>query len=305
MPSGSPTGWRKGVGRRSATWFALSLTLLAGVGGEGPQAETKATAPLIQQLQVAVWPEYDDPRVLVILRGTFASNVRLPVPVSLGIPSDAQVVGAGRIGSGGELLLVPYALEGAGEARKLVMTVPDRSFFMEYYYQNVTGSRQRVIQFAQRFEYPVATLILEVQQPLRTTSFAVVPAPQERYTDNEGFQYQRYRFTNVAAGQSVSLKVSYEKDDSHPSKTMAASPPGGQVTGSASVVAPTGPRPLSAVAWVLAAVALFSLALNAYLILERRRSMPREKQRGQFCTGCGALLEESVRFCPECGKKVK
>ena len=75
------------------------------------ESETPAAEPpadlRITRLQLSIWPEYDDPRVLLIIRGELADGAAFPTHVTLPIPKNAELIGAGMISELGELLLHP------------------------------------------------------------------------------------------------------------------------------------------------------------------------------------------------------
>jgi len=51
-----------------------------------PAASVAAPAVTIATLSADVWPEHDDPRVLIIYRGTLSADAPLPYPLSFAIP---------------------------------------------------------------------------------------------------------------------------------------------------------------------------------------------------------------------------
>ncbi len=68
-------------------WMLLPI-VLAGFGLRWTPAAAQE-APAIEQLTVALWPEYDQPAMLVILRVQLAPGTQLPVDVILPIPTSA------------------------------------------------------------------------------------------------------------------------------------------------------------------------------------------------------------------------
>ena len=79
------------AGGASAAWMSrllmalLALTLLpafaAGPSGGGAPLRN----PRLESMQIEVWPEFDRPAALVILRGALAADVKLPADVTLHI----------------------------------------------------------------------------------------------------------------------------------------------------------------------------------------------------------------------------
>ncbi|RMF84813.1 MAG: hypothetical protein D6736_18570, partial [Nitrospinota bacterium] len=111
----------------------------------GEQTSPPATASelRIAFLRVSIWPEYDDPRVLIMLRGTFTPDSPLPATVRFTVPEDIEVIGAGMVSEQGELLLHPHQVEQEGEKNRLRFLLPRSEFFVEYYYAPFEGTVER------------------------------------------------------------------------------------------------------------------------------------------------------------------
>ena len=66
----------------------LSLFLTSLLTGT---ALAQSPVPL-EILNIALWPEYDQPEVLIIYRGQIAEDVPLPAQVSFDLPADVDVL---------------------------------------------------------------------------------------------------------------------------------------------------------------------------------------------------------------------
>ena len=60
------------------------------------------------RLRLSIWPEYDDPRVLIMLRGEMTPRQAFPASITLPLPKGAEIIGAGMISEQDELLLHPH-----------------------------------------------------------------------------------------------------------------------------------------------------------------------------------------------------
>lgn len=83
----------KTIGARVLLAFSLAATILVGqvpVLGH-PAVASAAAAPKYYQLDISVWPEYDEPRNLVIYNGSLADNNPLPQPITLEAPAGARI----------------------------------------------------------------------------------------------------------------------------------------------------------------------------------------------------------------------
>ena len=296
---------------------ALSLTLLVLLLLSAAPAMAETGGPRISNLKVSVWPEYDEPRVLVIYQGnlgpgaSFPQEVRFRVPKGAEItqtcaikkPADEHLCQLNETTTEGDWLMVSYKLP-----------LPD--FLVEFYYNPVSGAGGRALDFSFLPTYPVDNLQLEVQQPLRSSEFTLSPSAESVSTDQQGFKYYHYDFKDVPADKALAVKVSYGKPDARPSVNKP--PQQGAAGGS-------GDADSSRLPWLIVAVAMVG-AIAIVLVRQRRRGLeapaPRmawqaagagrvaagraptsEPGRGLYCTQCGRHLRSADRFCPECGAK--
>ena len=86
-PQAKPQGFGAGMARSGVTsLLALALMLLPALGlaqgGGVPRAN-----PRLASLNIEIWPEYDRPAALVILRAALAESVKLPATVTLKLPA--------------------------------------------------------------------------------------------------------------------------------------------------------------------------------------------------------------------------
>lgn len=291
--------------------FVLGLAYLP-----GPAAAEET--PAFKRLKVSIWPEYDDPRVLVIWEGELADGVALPAKVSFLLPEGAEINSACAIDPSGKHN--PATVERtAGENGDVASyTINEKATDIEFYFNPIEGTGAREIAYSIRPLHTVESLQVEVQRPLRSTNFAVTPASTAVTSDQRGFQYHRYEYGRVDAGQTIDLLISYEKQDAVPSVS-------GQ-QGAANAAGTTGDLALP-----LLLFGLGSIVLVLYLFLRNGNQPRRGKARkaasraapsapkgkkgaarpvaqpagARFCTACGASLRPGAAFCPACGQPVR
>ena len=288
-------------------------------GTETPAAEPPADLR-IARLQLSIWPEYDDPRVLLIMRGELASGVAYPTHVTLPIPKGAELIGAGMISELGELLLHPHRVIPGDASDTLEITLPSPRFFAELYYDpfETSGDTKR---FSYTFTapYPITQFDVDVQKPYAASEFVTEPPAMAQETEGRDTTYHRFTYRDVAAGQPTAFAVSYVKTDPQPSVPKADGTPDGSP-------AARGPQDrmliyFGILAGVTAAYVLATLLLAVY---RRRRAAtaPPEVQPlplttpslpppvapaavANFCSQCGHALDADYAFCPGCGHAVR
>lgn len=258
---------------------------------------TAQQAPVVlERLEISLWPEYDDPRLLVIYRGELAQDPTGPLTFALPLTADVHAVA--YLNDEGRLLKSDWQLLPSDEREQLVIFLPGSRRFQLEYYDEIPGPRpQRTFTFRfQSSRYEIQDLQIEVQKPLRSEEFVANPPLLENLgMDTQGFQYFGRRIGAVPAGVLIEQQISYLKRDARPSVQALSSP---ESTTSW---------------WIVAAIA--SLALGLTVILWywwRRRPAPPAASREPvtskrasttlgFCSGCGRAFQANELFCPRCG----
>jgi len=303
--------------------FRLSVALFL-VAAWSPVSRAFAEDPRIKSLSVSVWPEYDDPRVLVQYEGDF-EGLSLPQEVSFLVPQGAAIGSACGVSPNGQHTSETWKSKDVeGGFTQITYKLTQPKFHVEYYYQPLAGSPNKSMAYSYKTLYPVDTLNLEVQQPLKAAEFAVTPATSEVSNDKDGFKYYHYRFDKVPTGGTSSFQVSYTKPDDNPSVKRS------QTTGQASQAGDSNTTAILVI--VVGAVVLGGGAFYAVSRKPQRRygtgrgglypsvaaasrgsSAPVNPRRGKgasasraaFCRQCGTAIQGADNFCPKCGQRVR
>ena len=287
--------------------------------GTGTAVAEPAADLRIARLQLSIWPEYDDPRVLLIVRGELAPGVAFPTHVTLPVPKDAELIGAGMISELGELLLHPHRVIPGNASDALEITLPAPRFFAELYFDpfETSGNAKR---FSYTFEapYPIAQLDIDIQKPYTASEFVTEPPAMAQESEGRDTTYHRFLHRDVAAGQPMTFTVSYVKTDPQPSVPKAASEP-------AAGPAAQGPQDRMLIyagilAGVTAAYVLVALLWTAYQRRHAAVTPPETPLRpspapysppsetpavANFCSHCGRALDADYAFCPGCGHAIR
>ncbi len=317
--------------------LAASMLMLTTFTTQAWAAELSAT-----QMKVSVWPEYDDPRVLVINQAELDPNVQLPADVTFNVPKGAEIGMACEVDSGGGHSCKPYQLVDMGDYQALTYEVEaQKTIFLEYYYDAFpAGTPERAFDFQYRPGFSVANTTIEVQEPLRSSGFTVDPPLPKTSKDSEGLSYHLQDYADLPMDEPLSVKVSYSKPDANPSvkpKDDGAAPSGSPAAAGAG-------SNNTALFAVLATLAFGTLVIGGYKVMRpapassgRRGGAARSSARPQsarpkptraaapgperargggkpgkssggnvsdtkFCTSCGTGIRRADSFCPECGE---
>ncbi len=298
-------------------WWAGSASSLAAAPSP---ARPGAAPPAIATLAVDIWPEHDDPRVLVIYRGTLAADATLPQTLTFAIPPSGQVNAAAYRTDDGQLLSTPHEYRQEADRLLVTFTIPARGFQFEYYVDGITGLPQRTFALDLAFPFAVENLKVSVEQPLRSSAFILTPPAGGTTAAAGGFTHHVYDLGRLPVGKVWRVRATYRKEDANPSVARAVQIP---EPGASAQAAPGRPLWRWIVGGAVVVLGLGGVALIGY----RRRRWPfasgratptrqhparqhparRETPRRDspdriYCSRCGARARPRDRFCSRCGQ---
>lgn len=288
-------------------------------------AWAQTEAPRLAELRINVWPEYDQPSVLVIYDATLAEAVTNPIEMSWPIPAAARVNAVAYRDATGNLLTLPFEVTGAEGGQAAAFTVDQPQFIIEYYADILAPPPNRSFDLALTSPLAADQVTLTVRQPSRADQMQITPALPEAGVDNLGNPQYSGPVGPLAAGQVIDLAVSYTKADADPSVSATSPLPTEPVQ-----PAETGLPPW--VAWIIGVVggaAVAGLALFGFSQYRKRqrtggsRQARRRREReanaragtrgaapsgaspatgaDRFCRQCGQAFAANDRFCRNCG----
>lgn len=291
-------------------WIGLALLALLVVclpaSAQGPDLQ-------IEQATLSLWPEYDDPGLLVLFSGTFSDSAAFPQTVRFPLAQGARDIQATVQEASG---LINQQWDKNGD--ELTYTLPKPGFHVENYVDRAPSGSQREWSYTFKAPYPIAHLEVNIQEPSRATGFSVSPSAAASTQGADGFTYNTIRRENVAAGERIPITIRYTKTDQGFSRAPA------QAARSAAASPSSSSRPVSqSTPWLpflligMGIVGLVSAGVY-WLVLQRRSqpaparpptrkataaSSPAAQAGGGavFCTQCGRQLGPADRFCATCG----
>lgn len=277
-----------------------------------------AEEPLkISIMDISVWPEYDQPGVLVQYQGSLLATPTKtnPVEVYFLVPKGAGVGAACAIQSNGNHTSETWKETDADDAlTKVTFKVTEPQFHVEYYYNPLPAAADKKFSFAYTAGLPTDEIDLDVQHPLKATAFTLTPDAPNSHKEQDGFTYHQYTFKQVAAGQKLSTDVAYSKSDPKPSVSSdkpASSPSAADAASSGGI----NPNQLIVIATFLAMAGIIiyfvwernrRVLQPAYGRVEHYEAAPQAAvlATNGFCTQCGSPMQAGDRFCARCGTAV-
>ncbi len=251
-------------------------------------------------LTISLWPEYDEPALLVIYRGQFAGDASSPLPVEFRIPAEAgQPRAVAYLDEQGDLLTLEYTTRTEGDWLVVAFELPTRDFQLEYY-TPLPGSPapgQRTFTYTYVADYAVATLDLKVQEPLSSQGFKLEPAADSSCEEVDGLNYHVTTAGPLKQNDTATWSISYEKTDS--GLTVGASGSEPTETPTAAAVSPAAPGAGKGVSGILiAAVALIALAAVGVGALLAGQARPAGSTAGSAEQAAAGRAEKAS--CPAC-----
>lgn len=303
---------RSGLAARRAA-FALALLLLPAVA-HAQAAGAPTSNPRLASLNIEIWPEYDRPAALVILRGALAESVKLPAAVSLRLPKSSG--GAAAVAysatADGNLLNLKHESATTGEFITLQFETPERFFHVEFYEPIATTSPARSFRYAWPGDLAAERIAVVVQEPASASEIAVEPKLDGTSTGQNGLHYRSAELGALEAGKSLPITVRYTKVDARPSAEILK-PKGSDLPVAPAATPVAGPHGAAAAAassgwpdWVfpLAGLMLLGLGGGALILWQWRRAALPQAPAGHACAKCGTAQAFGNRFCSACGAKM-
>jgi hypothetical protein len=299
-----------------SVFFLLAVLALVFSTPGGARAQSGIE---INNLQIAIWPEYDQPGVLVIYHIALSSQTNLPARLTLSIPSASQKpYNLAMKDVDGLLYNLDYSLSKSGtDWIQVTFTTPVSEIQLEYYDPTLNrSSSERTFEYRWPADYTVQSLAVQVQEPLGAQNVRMNPNLGSGRTAPDGFVYYTGLIGRVGSGTPFFLTLSYSKGDD--TLSVKSQP----VQAVETVSAQTEGRTTFQEALPITLAAFGLLIVAGGLIwywqsyrdtkrVPRQRHTPVRNANGnipngnRFCQQCGKLAQPGDKFCRSCGVQLR
>ena len=304
--------------RKWALLLLLLPMLFLAMPVRGQQAVT------FDNMQIALWPEYDRPSVLVIYRIVLSADVSLPTRLSLRIPASSgepNAVAEKDVVTGG-LVNVDYTRQLSGAWATIDFTVRSAEVQIEYYDTGIKREdTARHFEYLWPGDYAIQALSIQVQQPLGATNMRISPTLGAGAPGEDGLTYYLADIGAVPVGQTVKISLDYEKASDDLS-----------VIGPDVSVQPSAPIPENVpvewtqyLPWILGLLgaALLVGGILWYWQSGKQKPTPKKARRrsraaagseakaasaqngGVYCHQCGNRAASEDAYCRTCGTRLR
>jgi hypothetical protein len=288
------------------------LTLMLLALAEPAAAQSAVT---LESIHVQLWPEYDQPSMLVIYDFKLPPDAKLPSSVSIAFPASANLIAVASQASDGSLLNTDYVgPTTSGEWKTITVHVQTAAVYHLEYYQplNRTG-QDREFTYFWLGDYPVGDFSLSVRKPVDTTSITTDP-PMQAQQASDGATYLSNDFGALAQGRGLSVEVKYARTSDSLSASQQDLQPSQPIdSNTAGRVMLSNYLPY--VAGALGVVLIVG-GIIFYWQSNRAGDRGREKRHKPaedpdrhadaiYCHQCGTRAQDGDRFCRVCGTRLR
>jgi len=321
-------------GRAARGWGVSGLVTAVCLAAAAWGAPVHAQQPVsLATLEIALWPEFDQPSMLVILNGQLATGVTLPASLTVHLPAAAGRPNAvAVVDANGGLFETPYTTTQAGGDIIIAFTTSTAGFRVEYYDPSlVINGEARSFGLRWKTDLPIQAVTVRVQQPVEARGLTGRPALTAAGVGDYGLSYYTAALGPAAAGSSVSFDLGYSKTGSALSATAVANTAGAASAPAGTPAAATASGQSSTLPVLLLMVALVGAGVAGYFWFWparggqwARRRPPPAARRGQPAPtraaqarsrrssarsvgskpGAAATVgDQPAAFCPQCGRR--
>jgi hypothetical protein len=296
--------------------FLLVLISLAVLIAPAQAQET----PSLENLLIDLWPEYDDPGMLVIYKASLSPEVALPAELTFRIPVEAGkpfVVAVGPDANSVDEVVYDTQMMGDWIDVSFIATTP--AIQLEYYDPRlVKDGAQRTFHYTWPGDYAAQDSRLQIQHPLGSSGMSVKPPMGNVVQGDYGFNYSVIDVGALEADANFDIDLSYQKETDELSNQSLQIQPSATITPGSSNLLNLDQWWV----WLLVGLGVVLIGGGGYWYWRlgreeapskkhsrRRISTPSTNEgtleRVIYCHQCGKRAEHGDRFCRSCGTRLR
>ena len=287
--------------RKWAFPIILILTMLLPLGVHAQ------TPPVLSSLQIGIWPEYDEPSVLVIYQMTLSATTTYPADVSLRIPIAAGEPNAVAIRQpDGTLVNIDKTRQVVGDWAIITFTTAVPEVQLEYYDPGLTkDGNARHFTYVWPGDYAVSQMSIQVQQPSGAADMRISPSLGAGAVGSDNLTYFTQDLGAIPTGQNFQITIDYQKStDALSAETLPVKSSAPIPQGAASDLNLTAWLP-----WILGILGAGLIIGGIVWFWQTGRQRPpartpRRRSRAEVLQpDAGSPSGEATVYCSQCGKR--
>jgi hypothetical protein len=278
-----------------------------------PFSASAQTDVSLYSVNVQLWPEYDQPSMLVIVDFKVAPMTPLPVDLTFRLPSDANLIAVAYQDESGDLLIAKFESPSGNENwQTFKMTIEQNVIYrFEYYQPLMFKGSERSFSYSWNQIYAVKKFSVNVLEPMDVVAFSMQPDYAVRESVNGLVVYETEE-VKVDARKPYTLDLQYEKTSltlTNPpqQQVQPAGPLDESTTGRVSLnnFLPYVIGGFGILFVVVGAVYYWRIGRTSFKRARRRNvNVEEETKTGTFCASCGSRAKTGDKFCRTCGAKL-
>ncbi len=293
----------------------LILIFLVGMFLAFPISASAQSDAGLDFVTVQLWPEYDQPSMLVIVDFQIAANTTLPASLTFRIPAEANLIAVASDAGNGQFLDHPYdAPVAQGEYQIFSLVIEENKPYRFEYYQPLSfNGEERIFSYLWDNAYAVEKFQYLFLEPLDVTSISLDPnfTAQEIFN---GLNYYDGASVQLTAGEQYTLNLSYKKT----TDTLVSQAQAVQIAEPVNEDTPGRVSLANSLPYIIGGLGVIMIAggLMYYFQWGRRSAgSGKSRRRAQsnaesnatsvYCPQCGARAKPSDRFCRTCGARLR
>lgn len=292
----------------------LFLMFILGILLVFPFSVSAQTNVTLYSVKVQLWPEYDQPSMLVIVDFKIAPMTSLPVELTFNIPNDANLIAVAFQPETGELLNANFEppKENGSSQTFTVLVEQNVMHRFEYYQPLIFKGNERTFSYIWESAYAVKNFSVSVLEPLDVTSINIEPVYVSKQ-QTDGLNVYEGEVIKLATGEAYKLDLQYEKNSltlvSEPQQILPAEPINENTPGRVSLN--------NFLPYLIGGFGILFIVIGiVYYWRFGRTSIKRPRRRnlvvdddknktGTYCSNCGARAKSGDRFCRTCGARLR
>jgi hypothetical protein len=266
----------------------------------------------LDNVTVQLWPEFDQPSMLVIYDFSLPAGTSLPVDVTLHVPADANIIAVAYADSGGLLNAQHQAPFIDGDWQVLTITVDQQtSYHIEYYAPLTTADTKRTYDYLWAGDYAVKTFDVSLRVPVDTTDVTTNPTMKDTTPTGSNQKILTWSTSDLKVDEQVPINLSYTKTSDRLSASDQPLETGIVDESTQGRVSLNNYLP-----YILGGLGILLIVVGGVYFWQSSKGRPeaRKRHRSQdedpggeavYCHQCGKRAQANDRFCRTCGTRLR